>query len=288
MMKKIFFVSCLCFFLNQGSAKAQWRNLFDGKTFNGWIKYLGVPHQSNQGIDLPKDDNGKYTKDFGVNNDPLNVYSIVKEEGQPAIRVSGQVFGTLTFKEEFENYHVKLEFKWGQKKWEPRLKMVRDAGLIYHGFGEQGSTDRSWHPGQESQIQEGDTGDYWPTGDVTIDIPAVKSDTSDWWLYHPDAPLRTQIFSNKMSERRIITDLEKEKPNGEWNTLEVICSGDSSIHIVNGKVVMRLYNSRKIENGQPIPLTKGTIALQSEGAELYYRNIKIRPLKAIPKKYKEL
>ena len=179
---------------------AQWRNLFDGKTFNGWTKYLGVPHQSNQGLDLPKDENGKYVKAFGINNDPLNVYTIVNEEGKPAIHVSGQVFGTLTFNEEFENYHIKLEFKWGQKKWEPRLNMVRDAGLLYHGFGQQGSTERNWHPAQECQIQEGDTGDYWPTGEVTIDIPAVKSDTSDWWYYRPNAPLRTQIFSKKMSE----------------------------------------------------------------------------------------
>jgi hypothetical protein len=268
-------------------ANAQWRNLFNGKTFNGWTKYLGVPHQSNQGLDLPKDDNGKYAKAFGVNNDPLNVYSIVTENSKPAIHVSGQVFGTLTFNEEFENYHIKLEFKWGQKKWEPRLKMVRDAGLLYHGFGQQGSTERNWHPAQECQIQEGDTGDYWPTGDVTIDIPAVKSDTSDWWFYRQNAPLRTQIFSKKMSERRVITDLEKEKPHGEWNTVEVICWGDSSIHIVNGNVVMRLYNSRKIENGKSLPLTKGTIALQSEGAELFYRNIKIKQLKNIPNKYKE-
>ena len=231
-------------------ANAQWRNLFDGKTFNGWTKYLGVPHQSNQGLDLPKDENGKYVKAFGINNDPLNVYTIVNEEGKPAIHVTGQVFGTLTFNEEFENYHIKLEFKWGQKKWEPRLNMVRDAGLLYHGFGQQGSTERNWHPAQECQIQEGDIGDYWPTGEVTIDIPAVKSDTSDWWYYRPNAPLRTQIFSKKMSERRIITDLENEKPNGEWNTVEVICKADSRIHTVNGKIVMRLYNSRKFENGQ--------------------------------------
>jgi Domain of Unknown Function (DUF1080) len=268
-------------------ANAQWRNLFDGKTFNGWTKYLGVPHQSNQGIDLPKDDKGKYTQALGINNNPLGVFKIVNEDGQPAIHVSGQVFGTLTFKEEFENYHVKLEFKWGEKKWPPRQNMVRDAGLLYHGFGQQGSTERNWHPAQECQIQEGDIGDYWPTGEVTIDIPAVKTDTSDWWFYSPNAPLRTQVFSKKMSERRVITDLEKEKPRGEWNTVEVICWGDSSIHIVNGKVVMRLYNSRKIENGQKIPLKKGTIALQSEGAELYYRKIMVKPLKNKPRIFKK-
>ncbi|TAF94980.1 MAG: DUF1080 domain-containing protein [Cytophagales bacterium] len=131
---------------------------------------------------------------------------------------------------------------------------------------------------------EGDIGDYWPTGDVTIDIPALKSDTSDWWIYQEKAPLRTLVFAQKMPDRRVITHLEKEKPHGEWNTIEVICWGDSSVHIVNDKVVMRLFNSRKVENGQRIPLKKGTIALQSEGAELFYRNIVVKSLQQKPKR----
>jgi hypothetical protein len=39
---------------------------------------------------------------------------------------------------------------------------------------------------------------------------------------------------------------------------------------------MRLYNSRKIVNGVVAPLTKGKITLQSEGAEVYYRNVGIK------------
>ena len=87
------------------------------------------------------------------------------------------------------------------------------------------------------------------------------------------------FYSDEMPERRVATNLEIEKPHGQWNKVELICIGDSSIHIVNGKVVMRLYNSRKIQNGRKVPLTKGTIALQSEGAEVYYRDIKIKPIK---------
>ena len=75
-MLKYKIILIVCLFLSLGT-NAQWRNLFDGKTFNGWTKYLGVPHQSNQGLDLPKDENGKYVKAFGINNDPLNVYTIV-------------------------------------------------------------------------------------------------------------------------------------------------------------------------------------------------------------------
>jgi len=52
---------------------------------------------------------------------------------------------------------------------------------------------------------------------------------------------------------------------------------------VNGHVVMVLENS--VEFGPDdtrVPLTRGKIQLQSEGAEVYYRNIRIRSLAALP------
>jgi xylan 1,4-beta-xylosidase len=265
---------------------SQEKNLFDDKTLKGWTTYLGVPHASVTGLKIKKDNNGKYTKPIGTNKDPLKVFKIVQEDGRPAIYVSGQVFGTLTTKESYENYHLTMEYKWGDKKWAPRETMVRDAGLLYHGLPMPKSSTRNWHPAQECQIQEGDTGDYWPTGEVFIDIPAVNPDTSKFFYYNPNGVFQSMFFSDKMHERRVATNLEIEKPHGQWNKVELICMGDSSIHIVNGKVVMRLYNSRKTQNGKKVPLTKGTIALQSEGAEVYYRDIKIKPIKDIPEQYK--
>jgi hypothetical protein len=52
--------------------------------------------------------------------------------------------------------------------------------------------------------------------------------------------------------------------------------------MVNGKVVMILYNSRQMDNGQPSPLTKGKLQIQSEGAEVFYKDIKLRAIDAIP------
>ncbi|MEN8788122.1 MAG: family 16 glycoside hydrolase, partial [Flavobacteriaceae bacterium] len=67
--------------------------------------------------------------------------------------------------------------------------------------------------------------------------------------------------------------------------VELICIGDSSIHIVNNKVVMRLYNSRKMSNDKP--LVSGKIMLQSEGAEVYYKDIYLKPISTIPDQYRE-
>ena len=78
-----------------------------------------------------------------------------------------------------------------------------------------------------------------------------------------------------------------EKPNGEWNTLELICLGQKSIHVVNGEVVMVLENSReKLPDGSYKPLTNGKIQLQSEAAEAFYRNLQIRQITEIPAEYR--
>jgi hypothetical protein len=84
---------------------------------------------------------------------------------------------------------------------------------------------------------------------------------------------------------RCIKQPDNEKPNGEWNTVELIAFGNDAIHIVNGKVVMRLYGAVKINADLPTPVTSGPIILQSEGAELFYRDIQVRPITAIPAEF---
>jgi hypothetical protein len=51
--------------------------------------------------------------------------------------------------------------------------------------------------------------------------------------------------------------------------------------------VMRLYNSKKISGNGLDRLAKGRIQLQSEGAEVFYRNIEIRSISEIPKEFVE-
>lgn len=72
---------------------------------------------------------------------------------------------------------------------------------------------------------------------------------------------------------------------GEWNEMELITYGDKSLHIVNGKVVMVLKNSRFKDGDVMKPLTHGKLQLQSEAAEVYYKNIMIKPITGIPAKY---
>ena len=73
-----------------------------------------------------------------------------------------------------------------------------------------------------------------------------------------------------------------EKPFGEWNTLDLYCFEGKSLHVVNGEVVMILKNSRYVdEDGESIPLTKGKIQLQSEAAEVFFKDIRIREIDSL-------
>jgi hypothetical protein len=52
--------------------------------------------------------------------------------------------------------------------------------------------------------------------------------------------------------------------------------------MINGKVVMVLYHSQQMDNGQAHLLAKGKLQIQSEGAEVYYKDIMIRSINVIP------
>jgi hypothetical protein len=63
-----------------------------------------------------------------------------------------------------------------------------------------------------------------------------------------------------------------------WNTVEVIVRGDNSVHIINGKTNNATIRMEHKVADKWIPLAKGKILLQQEGAEVFYRNIEIKRL----------
>src|ERR1700736_574784 len=135
-----------------------WTPLFNGKNLDGWDTWLGKPFKGKEVV--------------GLNNDPKGVYSVVTVDGKPALRITGEIFGALTSKKEYENYHLRLAFKWGEKEWPPRENTVRDSGLLYHCVGEHGAASTFWMRSQECQIQEKDCGDYWSVAGGIVDVEA--------------------------------------------------------------------------------------------------------------------
>lgn len=270
------------------SAASDWRPLFDG-TLDGWRHWLGAPHKSAEVPGLPRDAaSGEYTQPIGWDADPLDNFEVVNIDGAPALYISGQGMGIIRTDETFENYHLKLEYKWGEKKWPPRENAVRDSGLLYHVHGDPGRSSRYWPACVELQIQEHDTADlYAIITQITVNARRETGpDNRTLYIYDP-AGDPIDFKQERPIGNRCIRSADHEKPHGEWNTVELICLGDDSIHIVNGEVVMRLQNARQQTTDGWAPLSSGHIALQTEGAEVYYRNVEIRPITAVPAEFAE-
>lgn len=262
----------------QETGNSSWESLFNGTDLTGWYTYQRQPEPTSDVTGMARDEEGKYIDPLGINNDPLSVFTVVEEDGAAAIRISGEVFGILVTEKEYENYHLKVEFKWGGKKYPPREDKKMDSGILYHSIGPEGAWGGVWMKSLECQVQETDCGDYISVDTVFVDIPALKNDADDWYYYNKNAERIT--FQPDLSYCN--KEADYENPKGEWNTMEIYTFNGTSVHVVNGNVNMRAYNSRYLKDGVETPLTRGKIQLQSEGAEIFYRNIQIMPITEIP------
>ena len=266
---------------DSGGSVQGWISLFNGKDLTGWDTYLGPESDST----------GKRVSDqpIGLNKDPRHVFSVVKDEvggaagtggTENVIRISGQDVGALTTQKEFENYHLQVLFRWGALTWGAKKNKKKDSGLLYHSVGPYGADFGAWMRSQEFQVQEGDCGDYWGCAGGVADIPALKKSDKEY-VYNPAGTLTTFRADNTIG-RHCIKGLDAERPSGQWNTLDLYCHGDTSVHLVNGQIMMILYHNGQSDQGKVTALTKGKIQLQSEGAEVFYKAIKIQAISAIP------
>ena len=206
----------------------------------------------------------------GLNNDPDGTFRV--HDGM--VQVSGTPYGYFITKKDYGDYYLRAEFKWGEATHAPRKDLARDSGILFHAPDTQ---KRTGLPGSifptsiEFQIMEGSTGDVILVKGPELTVNGVTK---------PDDAGRTFDRFNKtpwpggpaykapLGYRD--PGKEVEKPHGEWNILELVSDGDHIRYWVNGTLVME---------GTDASLTKGKILFQSEGAELFYRNIELRPLK---------
>ncbi len=250
-----------------------WRNLFNGQNLKGWDTYIAPPI----------DDEGKLlsSKPVGLNNDPQKVFSVIRVDGENVIRISGQQWGAIITKNKYSNFHLQLKFKWGNLLWGQKRGKKMDSGILYFSTGANGADAGAWMRSQEFQVEQGNCGDYWGVAGAAEDIPANKINDSNY-VFNPNGKM-INFSASSSNGRHCLKRGDNEYPAGTWNTLDLYCMGDTSIHVVNGKVMMVLYHSAKVINGHTVPLTRGKIQIQSEGAEIYYKDIRIEPIIVIPK-----
>lgn len=204
-----------------GVSQAQrFKPLLNGKNLNGWSTFL---------------------KTKGKNNDPDTVFSMRDK----MLFITGKEFGYMVTERSFDDFHLVIEFKWGEKKYPPRENRVRDNGILYCVVQE----NKVWPRSIECQIQEGDCGDFWLIDSVTAVVDGV------------------QVGPTKNT--RVIKKKDNEKPSGEWNRLEIISQNGKCTHIMNGEVVAEATEAS---------LRSGKILIQSEGAEIWFRKFDLKKL----------
>ena len=135
--------------------------------------------------------------------------------------------GYLSTNQEFENVHIRVEYKWGVKRFAPRSESKRDNGILYGLVGE----DKVWPRMVECQIEEGDVGDYFLVDGVR-GIQARHDNglfgqglAPNGWATAP-ATKPGEVPPEPTTGRKI-KDGNFENLD-EWNVVEVIWQGDRS------------------------------------------------------------
>jgi hypothetical protein len=237
-------------------SESEWTSLFNGSDLTGWnARYVSAAPDARPASAL-----------FRVEDGVIHVYP-------DDVAGTTQAFAVIQTDAEYRDYRLSLEYRWGEKKFQPRAEAVRDAGLLYHNHG---PLRLDWPYSVESQIQEGDTGDTWAVS--TQVTSTVHPDTQ---RYATPADGGQPVTVGEFNNFHRVRHGRMNEVEG-WNTLEVIIRGDTAVHIVNGVVNMRVTDMRAWDPASSswVRLDHGKISLQAEGAELYYRNIRIRPLNA--------
>ena len=158
------------------------------------------------------------------------------------IRIDGGVPGYLITDKGYENYELHLEWKWGDK-----VSSGRNSGVFVHVSG----PDKIWPKGVEAQLMADRAGDFWLVDGFKLRVdPKLQDPKSARHFLH----LKDNV----------------EKKLGEWNNYDITCRGDTVRLVVNGEFQ---------NEGTEAEATKGKILIQSEGAEIFVRNIYLKPLK---------
>lgn len=239
--------------------------LFNGRNFEGfytWIKDL------------------KYA-------DWNKIFTV--EDGM--IHVSGDGYGGLITNHEYRDYHLVIEFKWGEKTWGTRVDRARDSGILLHCWGPDGGYSNTWMASIEAQIIEGGVGDILVlsgtdpiTGQVlptslTAEITKDRDGEKVWKKGGERITLssgrinwygRDEDWADKIGFRG---KNDVESPLGEWTKLEVIADGGHLIYKVNGIVVNEAFEAKP---------SFGKILLQTEQAEMFVRRFELLPLGSQP------
>ena len=212
--------------------------------------------------------------------DPESEYQVT----DGLIHLGGRAMGYLATNESYRDYHLSIEYKWGDRT--DGSPYVRNSGILLHATGEHGNAKGVWMASVECQLAQGCEGDLIvirgtdPDGDpipvtlssntrtavdgrarwATDGTKTIYSGKQFWWSLHEPGfqELRDTRGRNDVASRL-----------GEWTRVECICKGDRITIKINGITVNECYD---------VFPRAGKILLENEKNEIFFRNFELRPL----------
>lgn len=252
----------LLFLAGNAAAEDGFKPLFNGQDLSGW---LSAREQATEGA-------GRFS--VNLEEQAIHVYANESTDTE-------QDIDYLYTEAEYSDYVLKLEYKWLDKRFEPRPTHDRDAGLLFHVHGD---LTKVWPTCLEMQLGESDAGkkkDRYATGDLWVigkDVHVMNARNENHF-YVPSLPL-VPVGTTHAYDKSFIME-GNEKAHGEWNEITLtVRGGKQATFELNGKAVNQISQMTYLVDGQRVPLDRGRIGLQAEYAELMYRNIRIKELPA--------
>jgi hypothetical protein len=248
-------------------------HLFDGKDLSHFNTFLGTPPKSER------------LRPYGKNSDPEKVFAV--HNGQ--LHVSGKVPGLLETDQDYENYHLTVEYAFGARTWPPRENGPKLSGILIHAREAQEGDLAHWRNGFRVLISQDSVGGIaFPQApdhglSLTIEaekaaLPKEKKVGRGRFHYKPGAAPVT--LTRGVVDRLGFTFTKGQgqaqeetkpviKPRDDWNTLECICAGDKLTVLLNHKVV---------NVATSLSRSRGRIAIISDGAEILFRKVDLKTL----------
>ncbi|MGC8887900.1 MAG: 3-keto-disaccharide hydrolase [Verrucomicrobiia bacterium] len=223
-----------------------------------WLDEISPPKPNSGKLFNGKDLSGFFIwlEKYGTQNDPDGVFTVTPDG---LLRISGQHRGFISTMQSFTNFHLTAEYKWGTKMWGKAAEKPRNSGIVINSTGE----NKVWSKGIEIQIADGQTGDIVVLDGARLTSSDGVTHSKPWSTFYRDDPKERQPIPGWRSKN------DPENPPGEWNRIEALCKNGGLTVLVNGK---------KVFSGTNCYPAFGRIYLQSNGSEIFFKNLEIKPV----------
>jgi hypothetical protein len=165
----------------------------------------------------------------------------------------GEPLGYLYTNTEYTSFTLVVEWRWAPGT-AARLGKAPNSGVLLRVNGEPKpkGVPRTY----EAQLQAGNAGDLYGFWGMPLDGDAERRREAKGH----------ELLGDMVGFRKTEG---AEKPEGEWNSYEITLDGPSLVVFVNGK---------KVNEARGATVMPGHIGLQSEGGEIHFRRVELRPI----------